>query len=146
MVLASKSSDRTRERRWHFAIAAIAGGLGLVLSTFFHSNLPMALAALSLATAGVLSSFPLSWTMPTALLAGSAAAAGIALVNAIGGLAGFVSPYLVGWIADRTHRLDTGLYVIAAFLFVGAILVLTVVPAHLVSVPEVKKAGATVRT
>jgi D-galactonate transporter len=141
MVLASKSSDRSRERRWHFAVAAIAGGLGLLLSTFFPSNVPVALAALSLATAGVLSTFPLSWTMPTAILAGSAAAAGIALVNSIGGLAGFVSPYLVGWIADSTHRLDTGLHVIASFLFLGAILVLTVVPAHLVSVPRVE-AGA----
>ena len=51
---------------------------------------------MSTPTAGILSSFPLAWTMPTALLAGSAAAAGIALVNSIGGLAGFVSPYLVG--------------------------------------------------
>jgi MFS family permease len=79
--------------------------------------------------------------MPTALLAGSAAAAGIALVNSIGNLAGFVSPYLVGWIADRTHRLDAGLYVIASFLFLGAILALSVVPARLVGAPGLK-AGA----
>ena len=138
MVLVGKSSDLSGERRWHFAAAATAGGLGLILSTWFPSNVPAALAALSLATAGVLSSFPLAWTMPTALLAGSAAAAGIALVNSIGGLAGFVSPYLVGWIADRTHRLDTGLYVIASFLFLGAILVLSVVPAHLVGAPGFK--------
>ncbi|MBV8898817.1 MAG: MFS transporter [Verrucomicrobia bacterium] len=135
MVLVGKSSDLCRERRWHFAAVASAGGLGLILSTWFPSNLPVALAALSLATAGILSSFPLAWTMPTALLAGSAAAAGIAMVNSIGGLAGFVSPYLVGWVADRTHRLDAGLYVIASFLFLGVILVLSVVPAHLAGVP-----------
>jgi D-galactonate transporter len=138
MVLAGKSSDLHRERRWHFAVVATAGGLGLIFSTWFPSNVPVALAALSLATAGILSSFPLSWTMPTALLTGSAAAAGIALVNSIGGLAGFVSPYLVGWIADRTHRLDTGLYVITSFLFLGVILVLSVVPAHLAGVPALK--------
>ena len=57
------------------------------------------------------------------------------MVNSIGGLAGFVSPYLVGWVADRTHRLDAGLYVIASFLFLGVILVLSVVPAHLAGVP-----------
>jgi len=135
MVLAGKSSDLAGERRWHFAVVAAVAGLGLIVSTWFPTNVPLALAALSLATAGVLSSLPLAWTMPTALLAGSAAAAGIALVNSIGNLAGFVSPYLVGWISDRTHRLDTGLYVIAAFLFLGAILVLGLVPAHLVSIP-----------
>jgi hypothetical protein len=63
--------------------------------TLFPSNVSAAIVALSVATAGILSSFPLSWTMPTAMLAGSAAAAGIALINSIGGLAGFVSPYLV---------------------------------------------------
>src|ERR1700676_2365338 len=92
---------------------------------------PRQIVALSLATAGILSSFPLSWTMPTAMLAGSAAAAGIALINSIGGLAGFVSPYLVGWIGDLTHRLDVGLYVIALCLFLGALLVVVVVPVNL---------------
>lgn len=135
MVLVGRSSDRRRERRWHFTVVAAVGGLGLIISTWFPSNVPLALAALSLATAGILSTFPLAWTMPTALLTGSAAAAGIAMVNSIGGLAGFVSPYLVGWVADRTHRLDAGLYVIASFLFLSVILVLSVVPAHLAGVP-----------
>jgi D-galactonate transporter len=131
MILVGRSSDRTGERRWHFAICALAGGVGLILSTLFPANVFAAIVALSVATAGILSSFPLSWTMPTAMLAGSAAAAGIALINSIGGLAGFVSPYLVGWIGDLTHRLDVGLYVIAFFLFLGALLVVVVVPVNL---------------
>ena len=131
MILVGKSSDRTGERRWHFAICALVGGLGLVLSTLFPMNVSAAIVALSVATAGILSSFPLAWTMPTAMLAGSSAAAGIALVNSIGGLAGFVSPYVVGWIADLTHRLDLGLYVIAVSLFLGALLVIAVVPVNL---------------
>jgi D-galactonate transporter len=131
MILIGRNSDRTGERRWHFAICALTGGLGLVLSTLFPTNVPASIVALSVATAGILSSFPLSWTMPTAMLAGSAAAAGIALINSIGGLAGFVSPYLVGWIGDLTHRLDLGLYVIAFSLFLGAVLVVVVVPVNL---------------
>ena len=131
MILVGKSSDHTGERRWHFAICAVIGGLGLILSTLFPTNVSASIVALSLATAGILSSFPLSWTMPTAMLAGSAAAAGIALINSIGGLAGFVSPYLVGWIGDLTHRLDVGLYVIAFCLFLGALLVVAVVPVNL---------------
>jgi D-galactonate transporter len=131
MILVGKSSDRSGERRWHFAICALVGGVGLILSTLFPSNVSAAIVMLSIGTAGILSSFPLSWTMPTAMLAGSAAAAGIAMVNSIGGLAGFVSPYLVGWIADATHRLDVGLYVIASCLFLGAFLVVAVVPVNL---------------
>ena len=133
MILMSRSSDARGERRWHFAFSAIAGGVGLIITTLNATNVPIAIAALSLATAGVLSSFPLSWTMPTAILAGPSAAAGIALINSIGGLAGFVSPYLIGGIADLTHRLDLALYLIAATLFVGALLVISLVPKALIA-------------
>ena len=130
MNLMSRSSDLSGERRWHFSLGAIAGGVGLIISALNPTNTTLSLAALSLATAGVLSAFPISWTMPTAMLAGTSAAAGIALINSIGGLAGFVSPYIVGWIKDNTGRLDLGLYAIAGSLFLGAILVLAFVPAH----------------
>ncbi|MDB6149870.1 MAG: proP [Chthoniobacter sp.] len=131
MWLVSRSSDLRGERRWHFALCAFAGGIGLILSTAFGPHVWLALPALALATAGILSAFPIFWTMPTSFLAGTGAAAGIALVNSIGGLAGFVSPYLVGWIRDTTKSLDPGLYVIAGSLFTGAVLVLRFVPAHL---------------
>ena len=130
MNLMSRSSDLRGERRWHFSIAAVAGAVGLIISALNPTNTTLSLAALSLATAGVLSAFPISWTMPTAMLAGTSAAAGIALINSIGGLAGYVSPYLVGWISTRWQRLDLGLYVIAGSLFLGALLVLALVPAR----------------
>lgn len=130
MNLMSRSSDLRGERRWHFSIAAAAGAVGLIISALNPTNTTLSLAALSLATAGVLSAFPISWTMPTAMLAGTSAAAGIALINSIGGLAGYVSPYLVGWISTRWQRLDLGLYVIAGSLFLGALLVLALVPAR----------------
>jgi MFS family permease len=124
MVLASRSSDRSGERRWHISGAAFIGGLGLVLSGMFGSDLTLAMAALSLATMGILTSLPLFWTLPTAMLRGSAAAAGIALINAIGNLAGFVSPFMVGSIKDATGSTTAGLYVLAASLVVGGLLVL----------------------
>jgi D-galactonate transporter len=124
MVLASRSSDRSGERRWHISGAAFIGGLGLVLSGMFGSDITLAMAALSLATMGILTSLPLFWTLPTAMLRGSAAAAGIALINAIGNLAGFVSPFMVGSIKDATGSTTAGLYVLAASLVVGGILVL----------------------
>jgi D-galactonate transporter len=135
MNLMSRSSDLRLERRWHFAFSAVAGGVGLIVSALNPTNVPLSLAALSVATAGVLSAFPISWTMPTAILAGTSAAAGIALVNSIGGLAGFVSPFIVGWISDRTHSPAIGLYVIAGSLFLGALLVVALVPARRAATP-----------
>ena len=135
MWLISRNSDLSGERRWHFALCAIAGAIGLVLSALFGSQIWLALPALSLATAGILSAFPLFWTMPTSFLAGTGAAAGIALVNSIGGLAGFVSPYMVGWIRDTTQSTAPGLYVIAVSLLAGAVLVLGFVPARMLGKP-----------
>jgi sugar phosphate permease len=126
MVLVGRSSDRRRERRWHFAVSAATGGLGLVLSVQFASHAAVALAALTLATLGVLSAAPLFWNFPTAFLKGAAAAAGIAIINSIGNLAGFAIPFLMGWIKDATGSTANGMYVIAALLFAGACVALTV--------------------
>jgi D-galactonate transporter len=124
MVLASRSSDRSGERRLHTAGAGFVGGLGLVLSGVFGSDVMLAMAALSLATMGILTSLPLFWTLPTSMLRGTAAAAGIALINSVGNLAGFVSPFVVGSIKDATGSATMGLYVLAASLFLGGALVL----------------------
>ena len=131
MVLFARHSDRTGERRWHTAIAALAGALGLVAATVYSDNTVIALAALSVATAGILSTFPIFWSLPTAMLGGAAAAAGIAMINSIGNLAGFVSPYLVGAIRDATHSTASGIYLLAASLLGGAVLVVTAVKRRL---------------
>jgi MFS family permease len=126
MVLVGRSSDRHRERRWHFAFSAACGGLGLVLSVQF-SNYPVAaLAGLTLATFGVMSASPLFWSFPTAFLRGAAAAAGIAIINSIANLGGFVVPFLVGAIKDATGSTANGMYFLAALLFAGALLALAV--------------------
>jgi nitrate/nitrite transporter NarK len=126
MVLVGRSSDKLRERRWHFAGSAALGGLGLVLSVQFSNYPAAALAALTLATFGVLSAAPLFWSFPTAFLRGAAAAAGIAIINSIANLGGFVIPFVVGAIKDATGSTANGMYLIAALLFGGALLALTV--------------------
>ncbi|MGA8654759.1 MAG: MFS transporter [Chthoniobacterales bacterium] len=131
MVLFGRSSDRTRERRWHFAVAAFLGAIGLVISGVFGESTLMAMLGLSVATIGIISTFPLFWPMPTGILAGTSAAAGIALVNSIGNLAGFVAPFVIGWLTDLTKRPAYGLYVIAAILVLGGLLVLLFVPRRL---------------
>jgi nitrate/nitrite transporter NarK len=79
-----------------------------------------AVIALSVAAAGILSALSLFWGIPAAFLAGTSAAAGIAGINCIGNLAGFVSPYMVGWLNVTTHNNSIGLYAVAAFMIVGA--------------------------
>lgn len=123
-LLVARSADRMRERRWHFAIASALGGLGLFLSTVYGNNVALALMALSLGTAGMLSTMPVFWTYPSAILGGAAAAAGIGLINSVGNLAGFVSPTIVGWLKDVTGSTNAGMYFVAGALVLGACLAL----------------------
>ncbi|WP_213296907.1 MFS transporter [Paraburkholderia sacchari] len=132
MVLAAKSADRMRERRWHIAIPAAIGAIGLVLSVTWAHDTALAMTALTIATIGILTTLPLFWSLPTAWLAGAGAAAGIALINSIGNLAGFLSPYAVGWLKQVTSANDSGMYMLAAFMILGGLLALGA-PAKLVN-------------
>ena len=120
MVLTARRSDHTGERRRHVALSALVGSIGLALAGASGHNTVAGMTALSIGTAGVLSTLPLFWTMPTAMLAGASAAAGIALINSIGNLSGFLAPYVVGAITDATGSQTYGLYVLAAALLLGA--------------------------
>ncbi|MDR5837726.1 MFS transporter [Caballeronia sp. LZ034LL] len=125
MTLVARSSDRRNERRRHLAVAALAAAVGFYASTLHTGNLMLAMLTLSLGTAGVLSMMPVFWTYPSSVLTGTAAAAGIAMINSIGNLAGFVSPSIIGWMKDVTHSTNAGLAVVAAALLLGALLTLT---------------------
>ena len=92
------------------------------MAGLFSTTLSVGLLAMCVATAGVLCAAPLFWTLPTAALRGASAAAGIAVINSIGNLAGFLSPYLIGVVRDVTGDATFGLYVIAGFLLLGAAL------------------------
>ncbi len=100
MVPWTKHSDATRERTRHVALPAFLGGVGLIVGSYLSSPL-LAMIALTLGSVGTFAALPTFWTLPTALLTGTAAAGGIALINAIGNVGGFVGPYLVGWIKDN---------------------------------------------
>jgi MFS transporter, ACS family, tartrate transporter len=125
MVAWTRMSDRRAERIRHVAVPALGGGLALAVSGQTGAPVP-AMALLSLATLGVFCALPTFWTLPTALLSGSAAAGGIALINAVGGLGGFIGPYLVGWIKDATGRFDLALGAIAAVMIAAGLLTLAI--------------------
>jgi MFS family permease len=126
MILFSRSADRRRERRWHAAAPLLLGAVGLWLTVLAGTHTTLAVMALSIAAAGLISSTPLFWGLPTAFLGGAAAAAGIAAINSIGNLAGFVSPYVVGWLRDTTKSAESGMYVIAIVQIIGAVAILLV--------------------
>jgi len=132
MLLVAKNADRTGERRWHVAIPGLFGALGLALSVILAKDGNLAIAALTLGLSGIMTTLPLFWSLPTAFLAGTGAAAGIALINSLGNLAGFVSPYAVGWLKDATGSTNAGVYLLAAAMVVGVILTLAV-PKQLVN-------------
>ena len=81
-------------------------------------------ALLSMAGFGVFANLPVFWTLPAAFLSGASAAAGIAIINALGNLAGFVGPYAMGWIKDATGSFGGGLLLIAALALISCIAVM----------------------
>ncbi|WP_018915161.1 MFS transporter [Thiomonas sp. FB-6] len=125
MVLVGRSSDAREELRWHVALPALAGAAGLALSTLWPHDTLAAVLTLTLATCGIMTVLPLFWSLPTAFLAGSAAAAGIALINSLGNLAGFFGPSIVGWVKQATHSTNGGVLVLAGFMVLCAVLVLS---------------------
>jgi ACS family tartrate transporter-like MFS transporter len=113
LVIWGWSTDRRKERRWHLIIASIAGGIGLAAAGLVGSSF-LALAAMSLAVAGIYGTRPCFWPMPSLFLSGTAAAGGIALINSIGNLGGYFGPSIVGWIKDTTSSFEMALYFLAA--------------------------------
>jgi MFS family permease len=132
MVLLAASADRHRERRWHLAIPMIVGGVALIFSVMAGTHTALAVLFLSIAAAGIITSAPLFWSLPTAFLSGAGAAAGIAAINSVGNLAGFISPYMLGWLEDLTHSDRDAMYCLALVLVAGAATLVTV-PAELVN-------------
>jgi ACS family tartrate transporter-like MFS transporter len=93
-----------------------------LMAVGWFSSSYWAILAMSFAAIGIYGSKPAFWPLPSAFLTGSAAAAGIALVNSIGNLGGFVGPYAVGWIKDATGSFEAGLYFLAACALASAVL------------------------
>ena len=119
MVLWSRHSDRTGERTWHVVIPCLLAATGLALAGFAGS-VAAVIAALTLVNIGISAAKPPLWSMPTTFLSGTGAAAGIAAINSIGNLGGFVGPSMIGWIKSLTGSFAGGLYFVAGLLILSA--------------------------
>jgi ACS family tartrate transporter-like MFS transporter len=123
MILVGRHSDRTGERKWHVAICALVAAAGLLLAINFQHNVPMLVLSFMLSQIGQRSLLAVFWAIPPIFLGGSAAAAGIALINSLGNLGGAVGPTVVGWLRGASGDYTSGLFVLAAALVVEAVLV-----------------------
>jgi ACS family tartrate transporter-like MFS transporter len=123
MVWYGYHSDATGERKAHTAIALLIAAAGIAGSTL-TGNPTLTIIAFTIGACGVFGSLPVFWTLPTAVLSGTAAAAGIAVINSIGNLAGFAGPYAMGWIKDATGSFTGGLLLIAALAIAAMVIVL----------------------
>lgn len=124
-VLAGRSSDRSGERGLHIALPAFVGALGFGAAAL-TSNPYLAMAALCVAATGLWISNTVFWTLPTAILAGTPAAAGLALINSVGNFGGFFGPTLTGWVREHTGSFSLALAALGCFLALSGVLVLLV--------------------
>jgi MFS family permease len=122
MVLVGNSSDRSNERRLHLAGCAVVGMAGFAGAAMFADAMLPSLISLSLAAFGTNAALTVFWPIPSAMLSGRAAAAGIAMINSIGNLVGYASPVILGWCKDSTGRMYAGLWVLSGALGIAALL------------------------
>jgi len=135
MVLVGRSSDRTRERRWHVAGSAFAAALGwltIAVAASGTMEIPgidsrwLFVVGVAVTLTGMKSMLPTFWTLPPLFLSGAAAAGGIALINSVANLGGLLGPRIVGHVKAETGAFTLGYVILAAALLVGGLLALTV--------------------
>ena len=121
ILFCGRSSDRLKERRWHTAIPILVSALGMGISVLVADYAALVIAALCLAAMAP-AAWPSFWSLPSALLTGSAAAGAVGLINSVGNLGGFVGPYAVGFLRTSTGSFNAGVWVLAGCSFFAAIL------------------------
>ena len=126
MILVGRHSDKSGERRWHLALSCFFGAAGFVVSALPGIPGAVSLAALTVSTAAVLCGLTLFWAVPAALLAGTAAAAGIAWINAVGNLGGYAAPHAIGEIVEHTHSMMLAMLTMAVAMTVSGVATLLV--------------------
>jgi ACS family tartrate transporter-like MFS transporter len=142
ILLVGWHSDKTKERRWHTALAMMTTSLGLLLSVVAGNYTILAVSMFCLAAAGTAGYLPGFWALPTSFLTGTAAAAAIGLINSFGNLGGFVGPKIVGYLSNRTGSYVGGILYLSASALLAAILILSLRATKGRTVPDQPEDGA----
>jgi len=124
MYVLAQRSDALQERRWHSVLAALLAAVALTAAALSKTHFVAALVGITIATAAMYASYTVFWAIPMGYLKGPGAAAGIALINSIGLLGGFLSPTVIGWTKTMTGSIQAGLFVMVGLLVAGAILLM----------------------
>jgi D-galactonate transporter len=117
-----RSSDKHRERRWHLIVPFLVAASFLCISVWLRGNPVLAMIALVIGVGAGYSVSVIMWSLPTLFLTGIGMAAGVGMINAIGGLGGFFSPWAIGAIKTATHSNTGGMYFIALICVIGALI------------------------
>ncbi|GAB7545113.1 hypothetical protein CS8_047920 [Cupriavidus sp. 8B] len=121
ILLISRHSDAKQERRWHYLVCTVGGGIALFVLAFWTHSLPAALVLLAIAVTFSFSALPIFWAIPQRYLSGAGAAGGIAVISSLGQLGSFFSPTMIGWIKATTGSLNNGLFVLGTLMILGGI-------------------------
>jgi sugar phosphate permease len=124
MLLLGWNSDRTRERRWHFAIPQLIAALALVAWFFLPHTNAVLVTIFTLLGFGTVAYLPSFWALPSAFLTSSAAAAAVGFINCTASIGGFFGPTIVGKFSQRTGSFDWGFVFMAVCLVIASVLVL----------------------
>jgi MFS family permease len=125
MIYWGSHSDRTGERRWHCATGFLVEMVGLLVLALAHNSPVISIIGLTLITIGWAGCVVTFWSLPTAFLSGTAAAAGIAWINSVGNLGGYFGPDLIGTIRTAAGgAAEAAFFALAGLAFVGALIVI----------------------
>jgi MFS family permease len=123
MFFWSRHGDRTGERVWHAALPLFVGAVAISVALYLTSPFTT-MIAVTVACVAICCALPCFWPLPQAFLTGAAAAAGIALINTIGNSAGFLAPYVTGWLTDLTGTSNAGMWAVGGAMVLAGIIVL----------------------
>src|ERR1700749_1299796 len=120
MIVWARYVDRSGHRLLNLAIACLLGGVGL-LAPILSGSLTLALIGFTVALIGVSAARAIFWTVPTRFLTGVAAAGGLAFINSIGTVGGFVGPSMMGWLREFSGSYVVGLAAVAAIMVAATV-------------------------
>lgn len=123
MYFWARHGDKTGERIWHVAVPTIIGGIAIPIALYLDSPFA-AMSAITVCTMGICAALPTFWPLPSLYLSGAAAAAGIALINSVGNLSGFIGPYITGKLAEITGSQQAGMWVVGVVMVLAGVVVI----------------------
>jgi MFS family permease len=122
-ITITRRAERRNEKRWHAAAVTVAGGSALALSAQFGDSVVATVGLITLASAGALVSMALFWSFPGSILMGAGVAAGLAAINSVGNLGGFLGPYLLGALADLLGGTAAGITILGGCMMLAGVLI-----------------------